>query len=117
MVDSTGLCLFTTAVWGYEHFARMVNATCPGDWDEERLRKTGERIWNLERMFNNAAGLTSADDTLPPRMLNDPLPSGFAKGGVAELDVLVPQYYKLRGWDESGAPTAEKQASLGIEAR
>jgi len=117
MVDSTGLCLFTTAVWGYEHFAKMISATCPGDWDEARLRLTGERIWNLERMFNNAAGLTSADDTLPPRMLNDPLPSGFAKGGVAELNVLVPQYYELRGWDASGAPTADKLASLGIAAQ
>ena len=115
MVDSTGLCLFTTGVWGYEHFAKLVSATCPGDWSEERLRETGERIWNLERLFNNAAGLTTADDTLPPRMLNDPLPSGFAKGGVAELDKLVPEYYQLRGWDSAGAPTSEKLSSLGIQ--
>jgi aldehyde:ferredoxin oxidoreductase len=114
MVDSSGLCLFTTAVWGYEDFAKMVNATCPGDWDEERLRQTGERIWNLERLFNNAAGLTSADDTLPPRMLQDPVPSGFAKGGVVELDVLMPQYYEQRGWDSNGVPTAEKLATLNL---
>ncbi len=116
MVDSSGLCLFTTAVWGYEHFARMINATCPGDWDEERIRSLGERVWNLERMFNNAAGLTSADDSLPPRMLKDPVPSGFAKGGVNELDILLPQYYEQRGWDHSGAPTPEKLSSLGISA-
>ena len=116
MVDSTGLCLFTTAVWGYEHFAKLVNATCPGEWDEERLRLTGERTWNLERMFNNAAGLTAADDTLPPRMLNDPVPSGFAKGGVVELNKLVPEYYQIRGWDSSGAPTSDKLSALGIQA-
>lgn len=114
MVDSTGLCLFTTAVWGYEHFADMINATCPGDWDAERIRQTGERVWNLERLFNNAAGLTSANDTLPPRMLKDPVPSGFAKGGVCELNVLVPEYYSLRGWDDGGHPTSEKLSSLGI---
>ncbi len=114
MVDSSGLCLFTTAVWGYEHFARMISATCSTEWDEERLRQTGERIWNLERLFNNAAGLTSANDTLPPRMLNDPVPSGFAKGGVAELNVLMPQYYQLRGWD-NGVPTVSKLTELGLE--
>jgi aldehyde:ferredoxin oxidoreductase len=114
MVDSTGLCLFTTAVWGYGHFAKMVSATCPGEWDEERLRQTGERIWNLERLFNNAAGLTSADDTLPPRMLKDPAPAGFGKGNVVQLDTLIPEYYSLRGWDETGAPSDEKLNELGI---
>jgi aldehyde:ferredoxin oxidoreductase len=68
----------------------------------------------LERLFNNAAGLTSANDTLPPRMLKDPVPSGFAKGGVCELNVLVPEYYSLRGWDDGGHPTSEKLSSLGI---
>ncbi len=114
MVDSTGLCLFTTGVWGYEHFARLVDATCPGKWDVERLRLTGERIWNLERLFNNAAGLTTADDTLPPRMLKDPAPAGFGKGNVVELDVLIPRYYELRGWDGAGVPTVDKLGELGI---
>ncbi len=114
MVDSTGLCLFTTGVWGYEHFSRMISATCSGDWDVERLRSTGERIWNLERLFNNSAGLTSADDTLPPRMLNDPVPGGFGNGNVVELGVLIPEYYELRGWDSGGVPTAGKLGELGI---
>ncbi len=114
MVDSTGLCLFTTGVWGYGHFAKMVNATCPGDWDEDRLRMTGERIWNLERLFNTRAGLTAADDTLPPRMLQDPVPGGFGNGNVVELNVMLPQYYSLRGWDAEGIPTATKLTELGI---
>ncbi len=78
------------------------------------MKKIGERVWNIEKLFNLKAGLGRADDTLPPRMLNDPLPSGFAKGGVAELDVLVPQYYETRGWDESGIPTSGKLAELGL---
>ena len=114
MVDSSGLCLFTTGTWGYDQFTRMINASCPGEWTEDRLRETGERIWNLERLFNLKAGLTRADDTLPPRMLNEPVPSGFAKGGVAELDVMIPQYYGIRGWDQNGVPTKDKIDSLGL---
>ena len=52
MVDSTGLCLFTTAVWGVGDYGKMINAACPGEWPEQRLLQTGERIWNLERLFN-----------------------------------------------------------------
>ena len=114
MVDSTGLCLFTTGVWGSAEYRKMLDASCPGDWSEQRLQKTGERVWNLERLFNIKAGLGRKDDTLPPRMLNDPVPSGFAKGGVVELDVLLPQYYELRGWDKEGVPTKEKLESLGL---
>jgi len=68
----------------------------------------------LERLFNLKAGLTRADDTLPPRMLKDPVPGGFAKGGVVELDVLLPAYYKLRGWDANGVPTAKTLQGLGL---
>ena len=114
MVDSSGLCLFTTGTWGYEDFAKMINADMPGDWDEERLSLTGERIWNLEKLFNLKAGLTRADDTLPPRILKDPVPDGFNKGGVCELDVMIPQYYAARGWSEEGVPSPEKLGVLGI---
>ena len=114
MVDSTGLCLFTTGVWGSAEYGKMVDASCPGEWGEERLRQTGERVWNLERLFNLKAGLGRKDDTLPPRMLQDPVPSGFAKGGVVELEVLLPEYYQLRGWDQNGVPTAKTLASLGL---
>ena len=110
MIDSTGLCLFTSNTWGAADYCKLVDAACPGDWSEERLRETGERIWNLERMFNLKAGLTRKDDSLPPRMLKDPLPSGFAKGGVNELEVLLPEYYQLRGWDANGVPGAENCA-------
>jgi aldehyde:ferredoxin oxidoreductase len=116
MVDSSGLCLFTTGTWGYEDFAKMIDADMSGDWDEERLRKTGERIWNLEKLFNLKAGLTKADDTLPPRILNDPVPDGFNKGGVCRLDVMIPEYYAVRGWSEEGVPSPEKLGDLGISA-
>ena len=114
MIDSTGLCLFTTAGWRAEEFCKQIDAACDGEWSVERLLECGERIWNLERRFNLAAGLTRADDTLPPRMLKDPAPSGTAKGVVSELDRMLPEYYAARGWDEQGVPTAETLQRLGL---
>lgn len=114
MVDSTGLCLFTTGTWGYEDYAAMVDADLPGGWNVDRLRQTGERIWNLEKLFNLKAGLTRADDTLPPRILRDPVPEGFNKGGVCELDAMIPEYYRIRGWSEEGIPSSDKLYNLKI---
>ena len=88
----------------------------PGlSYSDDDLLKAGERIWNLERLFNLKAGFTKKDDTLPPRLLNEPIPSGPAKGEVCKLHQMLPEYYKLRGWDEEGKPTKEKLAALGIE--
>ena len=113
-LDSTGICLFTAGSWGPEELAMMVNAACEGDWDKARMLETGERVWNLERQFNLAAGLTKADDTLPKRLLEEPAPSGTAKGKVTELDKMLPEYYALRGWTDEGVPTNETLARLGL---
>jgi aldehyde:ferredoxin oxidoreductase len=114
MIDSTGLCLFTTAAWGVTEFQKQIDAACEGDWSEERLIECGERVWNLERQFNLAAGLTAADDTLPKRLLEVPAPSGTAKGKVCELDVMLPEYYEVRGWTKDGVPTKETLKRLGL---
>jgi aldehyde:ferredoxin oxidoreductase len=117
MVDSTGLCLFTGSGWGTEEYRLQIDAACEGEWSNERLLQTGERIWNLERLFNLAAGLTAADDTLPKRMLEVPCPSGTAKGKVSDLPKMLPEYYALRGWTPEGVPTAETLERLGLSAR
>ncbi len=114
MIDSTGLCLFTTAAWGVEEFRKQIDAACEGEWSEERLLACGERIWNLERQFNLAAGLTAADDTLPKRLLEVPAPSGTAKDKVCELDIMLPEYYQARGWTKDGVPTKETLKRLGL---
>ena len=114
VIDSTGLCLFTTAAWGVPEFAKLVDAACEGEWDEARLTEIGERTWTLERQFNLAAGLTKADDTLPKRMLEDPVPTGNAKGKVAELGKMLPEYYEARGWTREGVPSNETLARLGL---
>ena len=90
------------------------SAAFEGEWTEERLLETGERIWNLERQFNLAAGISYRDDTLPRRLLDEPCPSGIAKGKVAELGAMLPEYYALRGWSTDGVPTAETLARLGL---
>ena len=113
-VDSTGLCLFTTGAWGLEEFAAQLDAACEGEWTAERLTMVGERVWNLERQFNLAAGLTRADDTLPRRLLETPAPSGTGKGRVNELDVMLPEYYEARGWTPDGEPTTQTLQRLGL---
>jgi aldehyde:ferredoxin oxidoreductase len=74
----------------------------------------GERIWNLERQFNLAAGFTAADDTLPKRLLTEPAKTGPAKGKVNELDKMLPAYYEARGWAADGRPTPETLNRLGL---
>ncbi|MDA0220437.1 MAG: aldehyde ferredoxin oxidoreductase family protein [Proteobacteria bacterium] len=114
MIDSTGLCLFTTAGWGVEDFVAQLDAACEGSWTKERCLESGERTWTLERMFNMRAGLTGADDSLPKRLLEDPAPSGNAKGKVAELGKMLPEYYAVRGWTTEGMPTNETLNRLAL---
>ncbi len=114
-IDSSGLCVFTTHS-GVEvsHYANQVDAACGGGWNAERFLETGERIWNLERQFNLAAGLSAADDTLPKRILEEPAPTGAAKGMVCQLPEMLPKYYELRGWTEDGQIKPETASRLGL---
>jgi len=114
-VDATGLCLFLTFGIGLADIAPIVAAATGDDCSEDDLVRAGERIWNLERLWNMRAGLTAADDTLPKRMLEDPIPAGPAAGHVSRLAEMLPEYYRVRGWDVDGRPTAAKLAELGIE--
>ena len=84
------------------------------DPDRDYTVKIGERTWNLERLWNLKAGLSAADDTLPERLLKEPHRSGPAKGVVVHLDQMLPVYYRARGWNEQGVPTAEKLLELGL---
>jgi len=113
-VDSTGLCLFTTFAWSLDDFQPQIDAACDGEWSLERLSEVGERIWNMERQFNLAAGFTGKDDTLPKRLLKDAAKTGPAKGRVNGLDQMLPEYYQLRGWDDGGVPTQETLTKLGL---
>ena len=113
-VDSAGLCVFTTFAWSMEDIAPQIDAACEGDWGVDKCLEVGERIWNLERDFNNAAGMTAADDTLPKRLLKDAANIGPAKGKVNELDKMLPEYYAIRGWTADGKLTDETRARFGL---
>jgi aldehyde:ferredoxin oxidoreductase len=115
VVDSCGICLFTTFALGLPDISSMLRTALAWDCSDEDVLKIGERIWNLERMFNLKAGFTKADDTLPPRLLNEPLKSGPARGKVVKLDVMLKEYYEIRGWDKDGVPTEEKLKGLSIK--
>ena len=118
MIDSCGMCNFPFFLHVDEDQAReLIEAATGIDMGGyEGFMRTGERIFNLETLFNRRAGITGADDTLPKRMLEEPMPEGPAKGYVAHLGEMLPPYYKLRGWDEQGNITPEKTAELGLAA-
>lgn len=112
--DSSGLCIFTTFAWSLPNLASQLAPACGDQYTVEELEKIGERIWNMEREFNNRAGFTAKDDTLPPRLLTEPCKSGGSKGKVAMVGEMMPRYYAVRGWDGEGRPTAETKARLGL---
>jgi aldehyde:ferredoxin oxidoreductase len=122
LIDSSGLCVFLAIryvfskermVWPVR-LAEMMNLTTGAGYTPDEVLKAAERVYNLERMFLIKAGSGPEHDTLPHRMLHEPLPDGPAKGKVVELDKMLPEFYKLRGWDEKGYPTKEKLEELGL---
>ena len=113
-VDSSGLCVFTTFAWTLDDFSPQIDAACEGDWSVDKLAEVGERIWNLERQFNLAAGFTAEDDMLPQRLLKDAAKTGPAEGLTNGLDKMLPEYYEIRGWTKEGVPTNETVSRLAL---
>ena len=107
LVDSAGICVFTTFAWSMDDIAPQIDAACEGDWSVENCMSAGERIWNLERKFNLDAGFTGKDDNLPKRLMKDATKSGPAEGKTSGLDKLLPEYYAVRGWTKDGIPSNE----------
>jgi aldehyde:ferredoxin oxidoreductase len=100
-----------------KHFTELLNTATGFNLTEDEYLKTGERIWNLTRLFNIREGITRKDDILPPRIMEEPLPDGVAKGQVITkkmLDEMLDEYYALRGWNENGIPTKEKLKELDL---
>lgn len=123
VIDSTGLCVFLSVRYMFEDkvelwptpLSKIMQMATGVPFTQQTLLEAGERIFNLERLFLLRAGLSKADDTLPPRMLNEALPDGPAKGHVVELDKMLPSFYDLRGWTQEGIPTRKKLEELEIE--
>ena len=113
-VDSTGICLFTKFAITHREICALLAPATGLDFTFDRSIEQGDRIWNIERMFNLRAGFTSADDTLPQRVA-EPSPDGPRAGSRAVLHEHLQTYYQLRGWDESGRPTRAKLDELGLD--
>jgi len=113
-VDSTGICLFTKFAITHREICALLAPATGIDFNFDRSIVQGDRIWNLERMFNLRAGFTAADDKLPARV-SEPSPDGPRAGSRAILQNHIQTYYQLRGWDEEGRPTRSKLKELNLE--
>ncbi|MFW9780186.1 MAG: orotidine 5'-phosphate decarboxylase / HUMPS family protein, partial [Candidatus Heimdallarchaeota archaeon] len=121
VLDSAEFCKFTTMATfstlelEIDLFARLLTTATGFFIDVKEFKKIGERIYNLERLFNLREGLTRLDDSLPKRFLVEPLDQGPAKGLLADIDALLSEYYRLRGWDELGVPSERKLEELSLK--
>ncbi len=113
VIDSMGLCLFSSFALGAPQYVNMLNAASGTEHTVESLLEAGERIYNIERLFNKAAGMKPEDDCLPKRLLEEPIPNGPSKGMVSKLSVTLPQYYEARGWVDA-FPTEETLKRLDL---
>jgi aldehyde:ferredoxin oxidoreductase len=114
--DSLGVCKFAGFAVSDELLARMMTAITGLEFVPQNLHHVGERIWNLERLYNLREGFTSKDDTLPKRLTDEPLKDGPARGRVVKLAPQLEEYYRYRGWDANGVPKKDKLKMLGLEA-
>ncbi|MBT9172268.1 MAG: putative oxidoreductase YdhV [Syntrophomonadaceae bacterium] len=114
VIDSLGICLFTSFALGAQDYTDLYNAATGENFSVDELLACGDRIFNNERLFNLAEGYTAKDDTLPKRLLEDPMPDGPSKGYVHPLDKMLPKYYEIRGWSADGVPTAPKRQALRL---
>ncbi len=113
VIDSMGLCLFSSFALGAPEYAALLNAGTGTEYDVNGLLEVGERIYNIERLFNKAAGMKPEDDRLPKRLTEEAIPDGPSKGMVSQIKVTLPQYYEARGWKDA-FPTKETLDRLGL---
>jgi aldehyde:ferredoxin oxidoreductase len=115
VVDSLVVCRFTNVAVSVEYFARQLTAVSGIKFSADDLIKVGERVWNMERLYNLREGFGRVDDTLPERLLKEPVPAGPSQGHTARLHMMLDEYYQFRGWDEEGVPGKDKLKELGLE--
>ena len=114
VIDSMGHCLFTSFAMGAPEYTDLLNAATGTNWTVDEVLAIGDRIYNIERMFNKAAGMKPEDDRLPKRLLQEPIVNGPSKGMLSQLPVTLPQYYEARGW-VNAFPTDETLKKLGLD--
>ena len=117
--DAIGACKFMGMLLPASDYTELINYALGWDMDVDDFRRCGERIYNLARLYNAKTGMNRSQDTLPGRLMKDPLPEGPAKGMVIDeetLEMMKDAYYEFRGWDKAtGNPGPEKLLALGIQ--
>ncbi|HNB51835.1 MAG TPA: aldehyde ferredoxin oxidoreductase family protein [Anaerolineales bacterium] len=111
--DSMDLCKFSAFAMGMDEYTQQYNAVTGLNLSSEELLKTGERIYNLERYYNNLAGYGEGSDYLPARFLNEPSTMPGSEGHICELPEMLDEYYTARGW-VNGVVTEAKLKELEI---
>jgi aldehyde:ferredoxin oxidoreductase len=104
--DSLDLCKFSAFAEGAEEYAAQYEVIVGIPLSADDVMKVGERVYNLERHFNNLCGFDGKDDSLPERYLKEP-GSGPASSSVVELDEMKAEYYAARGWENGVVPEAK----------
>lgn len=105
--DSFDICKFSAFAEGVEEYRAQYSAVVGVPMTAEELLKAGERIYNLERHYNNLAGFREGSDTLPKRFLEEPSTSPGSQGQVCELDLMLREYYEARGWENGVVPESK----------
>ncbi|MGB9636009.1 MAG: aldehyde ferredoxin oxidoreductase family protein [Thermoplasmata archaeon] len=118
VVESVGACKYGTMVPPALYYPEIIKGlwlTTGIEFTRRNLEMIGERIVNLNRLFNIREGFSRKDDTLPERYTKERMPDGAAKGQIVEIDEMLNDYYALRKWDANGYPTIEKIRELELE--
>lgn len=112
--DSLDICKFSAFAETVENYAQQYAAFTDQPFTPDDAMRAGERIYNLERHYNNLAGFREGSDTLPDRFLNEPSTAPGSQGHVCELGRMLEEYYAERGWNQGVVPE-EKLHALGIK--
>jgi aldehyde:ferredoxin oxidoreductase len=107
MTDCLDVCKFATFAESLDSFAQQYEVMTGVSSSPEHLLKVGERVYNLERHYNNLAGFGEGSDTLPDRFTKEPSTMGGSKGQVCELDDMLVEYYEKRGWENGVVPESK----------
>ncbi|OGT77215.1 MAG: aldehyde ferredoxin oxidoreductase [Gammaproteobacteria bacterium RIFCSPLOWO2_02_FULL_56_15] len=125
IVDALGICKFQTVFLSpnmpkAEEYSKLIKLITGLEFSPQELMEIGERIYVMERLFNNREGATRKDDYLPDRYYDEPNPAGLkaVRGKYIERDKyeeMLDEYYDLHGWDSQGNPTSDTLERLGIQ--
>lgn len=115
VMDSLGLCNWLLMGLKFKNFVPLVNSCLGTNHTADDLLSIGERIWNVERLFNMKAGFDGSHDVLPARFTEEPLSDGDGEGQISRVKEMLPEYYSLRRWSGQGEPLPETLKTLGLE--